>query len=226
MKTLLFLLAASALLNADAFVTATLNTNCGSSVSLSDPVSVSAFVQETCDLGGASYSWGGSAGGMTASAGARVDVSGTVQVVSESIHGYTVTAPSPGLYTLSFGLAGELTQDAGHSIVSFSVSGTGLNAEWLLPGRNHWVPFSETFTSAPVLLDCTPYTYRTDVKADATGYAVEWGMASADLSATFLGLSPVAAVPEPSTIWLLGSGAILLFGVRSVLLRTRFRLRL
>ena len=76
------------------------------------------------------------------------------------------------------------------------------------------MPIDTTLVSSPVFLKGS-FKYTADVRASAIGFPLDWGMGSANLQATFLGLEPVAvgsgeSIPEPSTFDLLGSGLIVI----------------
>jgi len=211
---LLSLLASVAPLAADAIVSANWSA-CGTteSVSFQDSIANGYAVSRTCDYG-ANINGDASANSDDLSVHAYSHVNGdqtALNLSAEAFDTFEIKPPTPGLYTLSFELAGLIFRDAGNGFVYFSLSGRGLDDQWSQGGENHWLPIDTIFVSTPVMLKGS-FKYTADVRAAAVGFPLDWGMGSADLQATFLGLEPVAsgfgeaAVPEPGSWILLGSG--------------------
>jgi|ERR1051325_1338996 hypothetical protein len=203
---------------ADAVVQATWNA-CGSGASTVKGATWVAFeVEADCSFGPYVYGYA-TAGGMTASAYSHADGPITsLHVTAEASDVFTVDPAQPGWYTLSFELVGAIYRDSGSGVVSFSLTGEGLDDEWRQGGEGHYLPIDTIFVSSPVRLGPHPFELTTDVRADAEGFPRDWGVGSANLRADFLGANRV--VPEPSSFVLLASGVLGILLVN--LCRSRF----
>lgn len=130
-----------------------------------------------------------------------------VDVAATATNQMSAEVPSAGDYELLFSLKGRALRDS-FGGMWFTVNGAGLNNTWLVdPGR--WLPIVDVvFATDMITLQAGSYNFTCTTNAQVVGYD-GWGVADLFLSSNFIGLQ---AVPEPTTLLLVGS-ALLLLGI-------------